>query len=49
MNVVTCEFLHETNSFNKRPTTVRSFQDRFAFYGYDDCVAQVPGSSAPLL
>ena len=41
MNVVTCEFLHETNTFNTRPTTIQCFQDRFTFYGYDDCVAQV--------
>jgi microcystin degradation protein MlrC len=33
--VLTAEFAHETNTFNKRPTDYRAFMDRYGFFGED--------------
>ncbi|HEY4164170.1 MAG TPA: M81 family metallopeptidase [Dongiaceae bacterium] len=33
--VLTAEFAHETNTFNKRPTDYRAFMDRYGFFGAD--------------
>ena len=39
-NVLTAEFLHETNTFCKLPTTLTDFADRGLLYGADAVAAR---------
>lgn len=37
--VLTAEFQHETNTFNRRPTDIQAFRDRFVLFG-DEAIAK---------